>query len=180
MISTLLQKAVSVVPWRMRGAIKHIPLVAPFQRWLVANFLSREEFVHRVDAGPARGLLYSVRLPQDKGVWTGTYETGFASAGASAVSPGDVCFDIGGWHGFYSGVMALAGATKVVVFEPLPANCARIRRLIDLNPESFSSCAAPPNSSKNISPFFFSKSIPPSWRENAGIFSKRSAMKSKC
>src|ERR1043166_6475041 len=135
MISTFLQKAVSLVPWRLRGMIKHIPLVGPLQRWLVANFLSTGEFIHRVDAGPARGLVYPVRLPQEKGVWTGTYETEFASGLADAVRLGDVCFDIGSWHGFYGGVMAVAGASKVIVFEPLPANCERIRRLIELNPE---------------------------------------------
>ena len=134
MISKFLQKTVSKVPWRVRGWIKHVPLLAPLQRWLIANFLEGEEFVHRVDAGPARGLVYPVRLPQDKGVWTGTYEIQFASALANAVTPGFVCLDIGGWHGFYSGVMALAGASQVVVFEPLPANCGRIRRLIELNP----------------------------------------------
>src|SRR4051812_43416112 len=134
MIAALLQKAVSMVPWRMRGTIKRIPFVAPLQRWLVETFLANEEFVHRVDAGPARGLVYPVRLPWDKGVWTGTYETDFATALSKAITPGDVCFDIGGWHGFYGGVMALAGAAKVFIFEPLPANCARIRRLIELNP----------------------------------------------
>src|SRR6478672_6329854 len=134
MIRQVLQSAVSHVPWRMRGMIKHVPLVAPFQRWLIANVLGRDEFVHRVDAGPARGLVYPVRLPQDKGVWIGTYETDFAGALANAIAPGDVCFDVGGWHGFYAGVMALAGASKVFVFEPLPANCDRIRRLIELNP----------------------------------------------
>jgi FkbM family methyltransferase len=96
--------------------------------------LEGQEFVHTVDAGPARGLVYPVRLPEDKGVWTGTYEIEFAAALANAVTPGSVCLDIGGWHGFYSGVMALAGASKVIVFEPLPANCAHIRRLIELNP----------------------------------------------
>src|SRR2546423_8917289 len=133
MIRRVLQNAVSHVPWRMRGMVMHVPLVAPFQRWLVSKFLARDEFVHRVDAGPARGLVYPVRLPQDKGVWTGTYETEFATALANSVTSGDVCFDIGGWHGFYGGVMALAGASKVVVFEPLPANCSRIRQLIELN-----------------------------------------------
>jgi FkbM family methyltransferase len=135
MISKILQNAVSRVSWRFRVIIKHVPLVAPLQRWLIANFLEGKEFVHRVDAGPARGLVYPVRLPQDKGVWTGTYESEFAAALANAVTPGSACLDIGGWHGFYSGVMALAGASKVIVFEPLPANCARIRRLIELNPQ---------------------------------------------
>jgi FkbM family methyltransferase len=134
MISRFLQRAVSAIPWRLRGTIKHIPLIAPLQRWLLENYLAGEEFVHRVDAGPARGLIYPVSLPQDKGVWTGTYETDFATALAGAVPPDGTCLDVGGWHGFYSGVMALAGASKVIVFEPLPANCQRIRRLIELNP----------------------------------------------
>lgn len=134
MISRFLQKAVSVVPWRMRSNIKHIPLIAPLQRWLVERYLAGNEFVHRVDAGPARGLVYPVRLPQEKGVWTGTYETEFATALSNAVTPGGACLDLGGWHGFYSGVMALAGASRVFVFEPLPSNCERIRRLIELNP----------------------------------------------
>ena len=134
MISRFLQRAVSLVPWRLRSAVKHLPLVAPLQRWLVGKFLAGEEFVHRIDAGPARGLIYPVRLPQDKGIWTGTYEAGFAEVLAGTITPGSACLDIGGWQGFYSGVMALAGASSVTVFEPLPANCARIRRLIELNP----------------------------------------------
>src|ERR1700720_2538716 len=118
MISKFLQKAVAKVPWRLRGWIKHVPLLAPLQRWLITNFLEGEVFVHRVDAGPARGLVYPVRLPQDKGVWTGTYEIGFASALANAVKPGSVCLDLGGWHGFYGGVMALAGGSKGIGLEP--------------------------------------------------------------
>jgi FkbM family methyltransferase len=53
---------------------------------------------------------------------------------AGVVRQGDVCFDCGGWHGFFSGVMALAGASRVFVFEPLPANVAQLRKMIALNP----------------------------------------------
>ncbi len=75
-----------------------------------------------------------VQLPEDKGVWTGSYELPFARALADAVVPGDVCFDVGGWRGFFAGVMALAGARKVYTFEPSPVNRPLIEQLITLNP----------------------------------------------
>jgi len=122
------------VPWKWRGMIKRIPLVAPLQRRLLASFLEGREFVHTVDAGPARGLNYPVRLPEDKGIWTGTYELELSQLLARAVKPGQPALDIGGWHGFFGGVMALAGASRVFIFEPMPANCAQIQKMISLNP----------------------------------------------
>ncbi len=47
---------------------------------------------------------------------------------------GDVCYDIGGYRGYICGVMALAGASSVIVFEPLPENQRALRRLCELNP----------------------------------------------
>jgi FkbM family methyltransferase len=130
----LLRKSISLVPWQVRGVIKKMPLMAPLQRRLLTRFLEGQEFIHTVDAGPARGLRYPIMLPQDKGIWTGTYELELAARIAQAVRPGDVCLDVGGWRGFFCGVMALAGAAKVCVFEPLPANASQIRRMIELNP----------------------------------------------
>jgi len=129
----LLRKSVSLVPWQIRGVIKKMPLMAPLQRRLLARFLEGHEFIHMVDAGPARGLRYPITLPQDKGIWTGTYELELATGIAEAVRPGDICLDVGGWRGFFSGVMALAGASNVFVFEPLPTNALQIRRMIELN-----------------------------------------------
>jgi FkbM family methyltransferase len=133
-VNVLLQKSVSLVPWRLRNAVKKLPLLAPLQRRLLRRFLEGREFVHTVDAGPARGLKYLITLPQDKGIWTGTYELGLAERVAQAVRPGDICLDVGGWRGFFSGVMAVAGASRVIVFEPLPQNVLQIRRMIELNP----------------------------------------------
>lgn len=129
-----LRKSIGLVPWQWRGGIKRIPLVAPLQRWLLARFMEGKPFVHTVDAGPARGLRYPITLPADKGIWTGTYELELAQAMAQAVPRGSVCLDLGGWRGFFGGVMALAGAARVVIFEPLPANAAQIRKMIELNP----------------------------------------------
>src|SRR5690349_16529357 len=74
MIRAMLRRSVGLVPWKWRGAIKRLPLIAPVQRWLLMRFLEGREFVHTVDAGPAGGLRYPIKLPDDKGIWTGTYE----------------------------------------------------------------------------------------------------------
>ncbi len=131
---SFLTKTISLVPWSIRGSIRKIPLLAWFQRRVLAR-LDGSEFIHAVDAGPARGLIYPVTLPQDKGIWTGTYESKLAKRVAQAVRPGDVCLDVGGWRGFFSGVMAIAGASKVIVFEPLPQNISQIHRMMELNPD---------------------------------------------
>jgi FkbM family methyltransferase len=135
MSGSLIQKCISLVPWRFRASIKHLPLIAPLQRWLIAQFLDGREFIHRVDAGPARGVTFPVRLPDDKGIWTGTYEQKFAAELAKLVRPDDVCCDVGGWHGFFGAVMAACGASHVYIFEPMPDNCGRISKMIDLNPD---------------------------------------------
>ncbi len=131
---SLVQRSISLVPWKLRNAIKKLPLIAPLQRHFLRSFLEGEEFVHTVDAGPAKGLKYPITLPQDKGIWTGTYELDLAQRIAHAVRSGDVCLDVGGWRGFFSGVMAIAGASRVIVFEPLPQNISQIHRMIELNP----------------------------------------------
>jgi len=118
----------------MRDQIRRVPGLAALQRWVVYQFISGESFVHQINAGPGKGLKVMIRLPEDKGLWTGTYETFFVGAIATAVKVGSTCLDIGSYHGFVGGVMAQRGAAKVVCFDPLPQNVAVIKALIGLNP----------------------------------------------
>ena len=53
-MNALVQRSVSLIPWRLRNAIKKIPLVAPLQRQFVARFLEGREFIHVVDAANPR------------------------------------------------------------------------------------------------------------------------------
>lgn len=131
----ILQGSVNYLPYSLRQWVKHIPGVAGLQRRLISDVLAGEPFVHVVNAGPAAGLRFEVTLPLDKAVWAGTYEVEFAAAVADGVNPGDVCYDIGGYRGYMAGVMALAGASRVLVFEPLPGNLRALDRLRALNPE---------------------------------------------
>jgi FkbM family methyltransferase len=122
------------VPWRLRDVVRRIPIVAWLQRQFLSHIMGEETFVHRVDRGPARGVRFLLRWPDDKNMWTGTWEMPFASCLERMIPKGAVAYDIGGWHGFYSGVMAARGAREVHVFEPLPENLERIERLRSLNP----------------------------------------------
>lgn len=135
MLSLLLQRSVNAVPWKLRLAIRHLPLVAPFQRWLVSRVLDNRTFMHNVNRGPASGLQYPVCLPADKAIWSGTYESSLAVRLAASVKPGDVCYDVGSYRGFFAGVLALAGASRVYAFEPLPSNCRQVEAMIAANPQ---------------------------------------------
>jgi len=127
--------SVNFIPYRLRRWIRFVPGVAPLQRLVIEHALSGHSFVHRVNAGPAAGLKFEVALPSDKAIWSGTYEREFAQAIAGQVEWGNVCYDVGGYRGYMSGVMAAAGASKVIVFEPLPANQQALRRFGELNPQ---------------------------------------------
>lgn len=133
MSSSALNALLRVIPPNWRQRVKSVPGVAQLQRRLVSTLLDGHEFIHMVDAGPAKGISFLVRLPEDKGIWTGTYEFDFARVLAAVVCPGAIGYDIGGWHGFFAGVMAANGAREVHVFEPFPLNADRIRKLIALN-----------------------------------------------
>jgi FkbM family methyltransferase len=127
--------SVNWIPFAWRRQVKNVPGVAALQRLIVSRFLSAEPFIHFVNAGPAAGLRFEISLPKDKAIWTGTHEPAFASAIADSVHRGDVCYDVGGYRGYLGGVMAIAGASAVIVFEPLPANQRALKRLCELNPE---------------------------------------------
>ena len=130
----LFRSSVNLLPSVSRRWIRHVPLVAGIQRWLLDRFVSGEPFIHKINAGPAKGLRFEVTLPQDKAIWAGTFEPEFSKVLAEAVQPGDVCYDIGGYRGYMSGVLALAGA-RVIVFEPMPDNIVALKTLVTLNPE---------------------------------------------
>jgi FkbM family methyltransferase len=134
-LKKVLGAGVNYIPYRRRLWIKRVPGIAGLQRWLVARFLSDQPFLHTINVGPAAGLRFEVTLPLDKPVWAGVFESEFTTAIAEHVKPGDICYDIGGYRGYISGVMALAGALKVFAFEPLPANQKAVRRVCELNPQ---------------------------------------------
>ena len=134
MIARLVRHGIRFVPYGLRDFVRKIPLIAGLQRFLIRQLASEGEFDHTIDAGPARGLNLKISLPRDKEMWKGTYELRFVGEIVRNIKPGDVCFDIGGWSGYVAACMALAGASRVSIFEPMPDNLARIESLMRMNP----------------------------------------------
>ena len=128
-------KIISKIPFGLRSRIKNIPGLKQVQSLLIKKLINNESFVATITGGPAKGLIFPVQMPQDKLMWIGTWELDFAEALQNNIKPGWVCYDIGGYKGYYAGVMALKGAAEVFVFEPMPANAAMINKLIRLNPD---------------------------------------------
>lgn len=131
----MIEKFINLVPWKCRDFIRQIPLVAHCQRWVFKKFFSGVQKDHRIDAGPAKGLVFPIRLPEDKLFWTGTWELDFAERLAAEINPGAVCFDVGSYRGYFGGLMAVRGSSEVHCFEPNAENCQKIRRMADLNPD---------------------------------------------
>lgn len=123
------------VPTSLRKKIKDVPILAVIQRALIKYLAPKDQFVHLVDFGPAKGLKLLIRLPNDKNMWKGTYENEFCKRLHENVVQGDVCYDIGAFRGYTAGVLALAGASSVLAFEPMPKNQQTILQLIENNPK---------------------------------------------
>ncbi len=90
-----------------------------------------------VAAGGLAGLRLSLDLQKEKDYWLGTYEPDLQAALAQLVQPGWVAYDVGAHVGYISLLLARAvgPAGQVFAFEPLPANQARLRANLALNPD---------------------------------------------
>lgn len=133
-IKNIIIKALEMVPFGLRSQIKNIPVVKQLQALVLKKYFSDKEFVATITGGPAKGLIFPVQLPQDKLMWIGTWELEYAKKLQQMVQLGWVCYDIGGYKGYYAGIMALHGAGEVIIFEPMPVNVEKIKNLISLNP----------------------------------------------
>jgi FkbM family methyltransferase len=134
-MTNLLTNSVNLVPWWLRDRIRRIPLIAGLQRSFFNFFLAGKEFDYEISAGPAKGLMFPIKLPDDKLIWTGTWEKEIAEVIAENVQKRTVSYDIGSHRGFMAGIMALAGASQVYCFEPNPENIEHLSMLRKLNPD---------------------------------------------
>jgi FkbM family methyltransferase len=90
----------------------------------------------KIAAGPLAGMSLQLDLRTEKDLWLGTYEPALLEAIDHFASPGQTVFDVGANIGYISLALAKAVGQSgcVVAFEPLPANLARLRSNMALNP----------------------------------------------
>ena len=128
----MLANLINIIPYSFRDKIRKIPLVGALQRWIFsAAFHGSIDF--QIKDGPAKGLVFPLKLPDDKLFWTGLWEKEFAERLAHVTERGAVCLDVGAYRGYFSGVMAVHGAGEVHCFEPNSENVAKLQRLAELN-----------------------------------------------
>jgi len=135
MFRQFLQRSVDWVPWSVRHHIRKIPVLKGVQQAIVHRVLNGSKFDYTISAGPAKGLRYPITLPDDKMIWTGTWEREFSMELAKLIPDAAVCYDVGAHRGFIAGVMAMNGASEVYCFEPNPDNGEQIRAVVRLNPK---------------------------------------------
>lgn len=89
-----------------------------------------------VAAGGLAGATLLLDLQSEKDYWLGTYEMELQHAIRAWAKPGTVVYDLGANVGYVSLLLARAvgAGGQVFAFEPLPANQARLRRNLELNP----------------------------------------------
>ncbi|HEX4958204.1 MAG TPA: hypothetical protein VFV46_08515, partial [Lacibacter sp.] len=75
-----IQRVLDVIPFSVRSKVKYIPVVRQLQAFIMKRYMNGKEFVATISAGPAKGLVFPVKLPQDKYMWIGTWEVEFANA----------------------------------------------------------------------------------------------------
>lgn len=133
-MKVFLARLAASIPRPLRLALRRSRLVLWVQRWFTRRVLGETAFTAKLSDGPAAGLSYPVELPLDRQFWLGIYELDFCEAIAAKVRPGSVCYDIGGYRAYVSGIMAARGAGEVHIFEPMPENIAKIESVLQLNP----------------------------------------------
>jgi hypothetical protein len=89
--------------------------------------------LRRLPFGIGRGLRLALDPTSPLDMYLGLYEFEIAKYVKEFCRSGYLCFDIGGFDGYYALVFSRQTGEKVIVFESDPDSCARVRRNCDAN-----------------------------------------------
>jgi FkbM family methyltransferase len=91
----------------------------------------------QIAAGALQGAQFILDMQLDKDFWLGTYEAELQAAIREFIQPGMVVYDVGANIGYVSLMLArsVGERGRVLAFEALPDNVARLRQNLSLNPE---------------------------------------------
>lgn len=129
--------AARVLPAPLKRALYRFPPLARAIRSGLNRAAPAGLSVVQVAAGGLSGARLELDLHAEKDYWLGTYEAGLQDAIARLVQPGWTAYDVGANVGYITLLLARAVGDqgRVVAFEALPANVARLRANLALNLE---------------------------------------------
>ncbi len=139
MANALLSFAAWCASWLPMPLKRGLYRLGPFTR-LARGVLNRAAppglTTVEVAAGGLAGFRLSLDLGSEKDYWLGTYEPQLQAAIEELVRPVMVAYDVGANIGYISLLLARAVGERgqVHAFEALPANLARLRANLELNP----------------------------------------------
>jgi hypothetical protein len=89
--------------------------------------------LRRIPFGIGSGLRLALDPTSPLDMYLGLYEFEIAKYVKEFCRPDYLCFDIGGFDGYYALVFSRLTGERVIVFESDPDSCARVRRNCDVN-----------------------------------------------
>lgn len=137
-ILSLAAWAAKVLPGPLKRAIYRVRPLARTIRETLNRAAPAGLSQVQVAAGGLAGTPLLLNLQLEKDYWLGTYEPELQAAIQKEVKPGMVVYDVGANVGYVSLLLARAVRPQgqVFAFEALPANLARLRRNLELNPQA--------------------------------------------
>ena len=131
-MSRVVQGIVSLIPYKLRLAFYHIPLISSATRSLLRKTMPSRAVV-KITAGLMKGYDMEVDLKCEKFYWLGTYEPAVQETMKKIIEDGWVCYDIGAHIGYFSLLMARLTRGKVFAFEPEPQNFRLLKKHAEIN-----------------------------------------------
>jgi FkbM family methyltransferase len=124
-----------ILPVSIKESIYRIKPLAGLVRRTLNRAAPSELSQVKIAAGNLAGFTFELNLLTEKDYWLGTYEVELQQAVSDLLKPGMCIYDVGANIGYVTLLLARAAGEsgKVVAFEALPANVARLERNIDLN-----------------------------------------------
>ncbi len=127
--------AARILPVPVKRAFYRIPFLARLIRRSLNEAAPQGITEVKIAGGILRGLTMALDLHTEKDYWLGTYEPELQAAAQQFIKQGMVVYDVGANIGYISLMAArLAGESgRVLAFEALPSNIARLTRNVALN-----------------------------------------------
>jgi len=134
-ILRLAAAAARILPVSLKQSIYRFKPLARLVRRTLNRAAPAELVPVKIAAGGLAGFTFELNLLTEKDYWLGTYEVELQQAVSELLMPGMCIYDVGANIGYVTLLLTRAAGEKgrVVAFEALPANVARLEQHIALN-----------------------------------------------